>query len=60
MKKLLIISFFAVATHVLYAHPGLDPHAHDSIVGEWGWLAVALLVLFAGLRFFNRRQPMAK
>jgi len=44
MKNTLLIFMLAVVTNGLHAHPGLHHHAHDSFIGEWGW--VLLLSLF--------------
>ena len=47
MKKALLILIPVITSQVLHAHPGLDSHTHDSLVGEWGWLLIPIGILLA-------------
>ena len=45
MKKAFLILFLTIGTQIMQAHPGVEYHAHDSLIGEWAWLMVPLVAL---------------
>ncbi len=56
MKKALLISFLTLGTQVMQAHPGLEHHVHDSLIGEWAWLLIPVIALIAFGRYWINRQ----
>ena len=45
MKKAFSILFLTIGTQIMQAHPGVEHHAHDFLIGEWAWLMVPLVAL---------------
>jgi hypothetical protein len=45
MKKAFLILFLTIGTQIMQAHPDVEHHTHDSLIGEWAWLMVPLVGL---------------
>lgn len=56
MKKAFLILFLTMGTQLMQAHPGLEHHAHDSLIGEWAWLIIPVIALIAFGRHYVKRQ----
>ncbi|NNE78434.1 MAG: hypothetical protein HKN31_15330 [Pricia sp.] len=55
MKKAFLILFLIVGTQIMKAHPGVEHHAHDSLIGEWAWLIIPFVaLLFLGFKLTSR------
>jgi len=55
-KNAVLILFLTMGTQLMQAHPGLEHHAHDSLIGEWAWLIVLGIALIAFGRHYVKRQ----
>ena len=60
MKNLFLLTVVTLFATVSHAHPGLDYHAHDSLIGEWGWLLVPALIVFVVGMVISRKKVWAK
>ena len=60
MKNLFLLIVATLLATVSHAHPGLDHHAHDSFIGEWGWFLVPALIIFAVGMLIGRKKAWAK
>lgn len=45
MKKVFSIFFLMMGSQILLAHPGVEHHSHDSLIGEWAWLILPLIAM---------------
>ena len=60
MKKALLILFLTIGTQIMQAHPGVEHHAHDSLIAEWAWLIIPGIALIAFGRNCVKRQTKNK
>jgi len=60
MKKALLILFLTIGTQIMQAHPSVEHHAHDSLIGEWAWLIIPAIALIAFGRHCVKRQTKNK
>jgi len=56
MKKAFLILFLTIGTQLMQAHPGVEHHAHDSLIGQWAWLIITVIALTAYGRYWVNRQ----
>lgn len=56
MKKAFLILFLTIGTQLMQAHPGVEHHAHDSLIGELAWLIVPGIALIIYGRHWVKRQ----
>jgi len=60
MKKIFSISFLALSSQILLAHPG-EHHTHTTFMAEWAWLIVpAVAVIFLVFKYAQKQVKKSK
>lgn len=56
MKKAFSILVLVLSTQIINAHPSIENHSHDSLLGELAWIILPLITIVALGSFYYRRQ----
>ena len=60
MKKLFSISFLALSSQILLAHPG-EHHTHTSFMAHWAWLLVpAVAIVFLVFKYAKKQTKKSE
>lgn len=56
MKNAFSILVLVLSTQLINAHPGIENHSHDSVLGELAWILLPLITIVALGSFYYRKQ----
>ncbi|WP_299529535.1 hypothetical protein [Ulvibacterium sp.] len=56
MKKAFSILVLALSAQIINAHPSVENHSHDSILGQLAWIILPLIAIIALGSFYYRKQ----
>ncbi len=56
MKKVFSILFLAIGTKIMNAHPSVTSHLHGSIIDEWAWSIIPILIISAFGFYYTKKK----